>query len=263
MLALDGTVVWLRDIVSVIVENDEPVQLRGIMIDITEKKKAEDVLSERTEQLRELSSHLQNIREDERMNIAREIHDELGQQLTGLKMDIAWLMKKTPQDDPVIKNKYNDILLLVDATVRSIRRIATELRPSVIDDLGLNASFEWLISEFSERMNTEIQYENNFDDKHINPDISIGLFRILQESLTNIAKHANAGQVKIAFEKVNNAAHLSIEDDGIGFDTSLKQSEITFGLLGIKERTNMMQGNCVVFSKPGHGTKIDVSIPLR
>lgn len=230
--------------------------------DISGRKKAELSLKETTEQLRELSSHLQNIREEERMNIAREIHDELGQQLTGLKMDIAWLMKKSALDDVVVKNKFNDVLLLVDATVRSIRRIATELRPSVIDDLGLNAAFEWLISEFSDRMQIEIKYENNFNDKNLDPDTSIGLFRILQESLNNIAKHANAGKAEITIEKVNGEVHLTVQDNGIGFDAATKQSSLNFGLLGIRERVNMMRGGCNVFSKPGQGTKIEVSIPL-
>jgi signal transduction histidine kinase len=262
MLAKDGSVVWLRDIVSVIVENDKPVQLRGIMIDISSRKKAEEALNERTEQLVDLSTHLQNVREDERLNIAREIHDELGQQLTGLKMDIAWLMKKTEHQDPAIKAKFNDTLSLVDATVRSIRRIATELRPSIIDDLGLNAAMEWLVSEFNSRQHIDIRYEIDFDDKNINPDISIGLFRILQESLTNIARHANAKTALITIEKLKDTARLTIQDDGIGFDTTVKQNKVSFGLLGIKERTGMMHGECSIVSAPGKGTTIEVKIPL-
>lgn len=234
----------------------------GIILDVTERKEAESKLKERSEQLRELSRHLQNVREAERMNIAREIHDELGQQLTGLKMDIAWLMKKASQDDPVIKTKFDDTLLLIDGMVRSIRRIATELRPSIIDDLGLNAAIEWLISEFSERLDIDIEYENKFNDKNMPSDISIGLFRILQESLTNIAKHAGAKKMKIKIEQLDNAVQLIVQDDGIGFDTKIKQADLTFGLLGIKERTGMMQGECNIFSKPGEGTTIEIKIPL-
>ena len=235
----------------------------GTISDVSSIKKSEQVLQERTEQLKELSTHLQNVREDERMNIAREIHDELGQQLTGLKMDIAWLQKKAGQEDPAIKNKFEDTLRLIDGTVRSIRRIATELRPSIIDDLGLNAALEWLVSEFSERMNINIQYENDFDDKNVNPDISIGLFRILQESLTNIAKHANANRVLIILKKVDEALHFSVADDGVGFDNSGGQRQRSFGLLGIRERTYMLQGEYEIFTEPGEGTKIKVCIPLR
>ncbi len=263
MLAKDGTVVWLRDIVTVIVENDEPIQLRGVMINITEKKKAEVILNERTEELRELATHLQNVREDERMNIAREIHDELGQQLTGLKMDIAWLMKKTGKGDAVIETKFNDTLKLVDATVRTIRRISTELRPSIIDDLGLNAALEWLMAEFKDRLRIEMVYDNSFDDHNVDPNISIGLFRILQESLNNIAKHANANKVEIKIEKQNSVVHLSVHDDGIGFDTNTKPTGLTFGVLGIRERVNRMKGDCMITSDPGRGTKIEVKIPLQ
>lgn len=262
MIAKDKSIIWLRDIVTVIVEDEKPVSLRGIMIDITEKKKSEKILEERTEQLRELSSHLQNVREDERLNIAREIHDELGQQLTGLKMDVAWLMKKVGKGDPVIKSKFDDILKLVDSTVKSIRRIATELRPSVIDDLGLNAALEWIVSEFSERLLIEFQYENDFDDRNIRPDVAIGIFRILQESLTNIAKHASATKVVISITSEPDAIKLITKDNGVGFDSLAKPKELTFGLLGIKERTYMMKGEYTIISKPGEGTQIEIRIPL-
>lgn len=235
----------------------------GIILDVTERKNAEIRLEESSKQLRELSRHLQQVREDERTRIAREIHDELGQQLTGLKMDIAWLMKKAGMNDPDIKNKFVDTLSLVDDTVRSIRRIATELRPSVIDDLGLNAALEWQVAEFVKRMDSEIKYENSFDDTNINPDISIGIFRILQESLTNIAKHSGAKNIKIDIRQIDDTLQLIVEDDGIGFDTSAKKDQLTFGLIGIKERTSMLHGECTVFSKPATGTKIEVIIPLK
>ena len=234
----------------------------GIILDVTERKKAESKQQESSEQLRKLTRHLQDIREEERMKIAREIHDELGQQLTGLKMDIAWLMKKTGQDNPVIKAKFHDTLMLIDATVKSIRRIATELRPSIIDDLGLNAAIDWQISEFRERLDIEIEYENEFNDKNIPSDISIGLFRIIQESLTNIAKHAGAKKLNIKIEQLDNAVKLMVQDDGVGFDIQAKQTDLSFGLLGIKERTGMMQGACVILSKPGAGTIITITIPL-
>jgi len=137
------------------------------------------------------------------------------------------------------------------------------LPPSIIDDLGLNAALEWLVSEFSERLNIDIQFKNDFDDKNIRPDISIGLFRILQESLTNIAKHANANKVLITVKKIDEAVHLSVADDGVGFDNNGGQRQRSFGLLGIRERTYMLQGEYEIFTEPGEGAKIKVSIPLR
>ena len=229
---------------------------------ITERRQAESSLKQSSEQLRELSRHLQKVREEERLRIAREIHDELGQQLTGLKMDVAWLMRKTVQDDPVIKDKFDEALSLVDKAVQSIRRISTELRPSVIDDLGLNAALEWQVEEIGRRMDVEIEYKNSFNDSNIHPDISIGIFRIMQESLTNIVKHAAAYKINIDISQAGNAIRLIVEDDGIGFDTNAKQDQLTFGLIGIKERTSMLQGECAIYSEPNTGTRIEVSIPL-
>ena len=241
----------------------------GTIADVTEIKQAlellkqsHEALNERTEQLRELSTHLQKIREDERRKIAHEIHDELGQQLTGLKMDIAWLKKKLKPEDPLIENKFDDTIILIEATVRSIRRIVTELRPSVIDDLGLNAALEWQANDFAERAGIKIKYKNTFDDLNTDSNISIGLFRILQESLTNIAKHARAKKVIVDISKVKDMLQLTVQDDGVGFDTAVKGTDLTFGLLGIKERTYMMKGDFLIYSQPGKGTKITVSIPM-
>lgn len=260
----NGKLRWVNGKAVPVFNSDAAVKgYIGIILDVTERKEAEIRLEESSKQLRELSRYLQQVREEERTKIAREIHDELGQQLTGLKMDIAWLMKKAGIDNTVIKNKFDDTLSLVDKTIRSIRRIATELRPSVIDDLGLNAALEWQVAEFGKRMDCEIKYENSFDDTNINPDISIGIFRILQESLTNITKHAAAKKVKINIEQVDDTIQLTVEDDGVGFDTSEKKGQLTFGLIGIKERTSMLQGECSVFSEPETGTKIEVIIPLK
>lgn len=258
-----GQIKYILGIGEVVCDADgKVIALKGTGQDITERKPIEEALNERTEQLRDLSTHLQNIREAERTMIAREIHDELGQQLTGLKMDITWLKKKIKQDDPLVKDKFKDAIELIDAMVKSIRRIATELRPSIIDDLGLNAALEWQVNDFSERMGTKVGYKNDFDDSGIHPDISIGLFRILQESLTNIAKHARARKVSVQIVRTGDKVQLQIEDDGIGFDPDLKKPGISFGILGIRERTYMMKGECLVHSRPGQGTKINVRIPI-
>lgn len=244
------------------VEQETGKSFCAFIRNITERKQAESSLQQSSEQLRELSRHLQKVREEERLRIAREIHDELGQQLTGLKMDVAWLMRKTVQDDPVIKDKFDEALSLVDKAVQSIRRISTELRPSVIDDLGLNAALEWQVEEIGRRMDIEIEYKNSFNDANIHPDISIGIFRILQESLTNIVKHAAAQKINVHISQAGNAIRLTVEDDGIGFDTNAKQDQLTFGLIGIKERTSMLKGECAIYSEPNTGTRVEVRIPL-
>lgn len=259
----DGSIKYIFGIGEVVIDTSGKVTgLKGTGQDITERKLIEDTLNERTAQLRELSTHLQNVREEERTKIAREIHDELGQQLTGLKMDMAWLKKRNNQNDDEIKDKFDDALQLIDATVNSIRRIATELRPSIIDDLGLNAALEWQVNDFAERMDVELEYNNDFDDMAIAPNFSIGLFRILQESLTNIAKHAKAKKVMVDIARVEDMVQLTVQDDGVGFDTSAKPADQCFGLLGIKERTYMMKGDCIIHSMPGEGTKIGIRIPV-
>jgi signal transduction histidine kinase len=244
------------------VEQENERSFCAFIRDITERKKAEITLKERSEQLQELSRHLQRVRENERSIIAREIHDELGQQLTALKMDVMWLKKRTVDADETVSEKFRDAISLIDDTVKSIRRIVTELRPSIIDDLGLNAALEWQVHDFADRMSMDFEYENSFDDDNIDPVISIGLFRILQESLTNIAKHALANKITVSIHQLNDAVELSVADDGVGFDTDMKQTELTFGLLGIKERTDMMQGTCIITSKSGKGTCVVVTIPL-
>ncbi|HAO45887.1 MAG TPA: PAS domain S-box protein [Ferruginibacter sp.] len=225
-------------------------------------KESHDVLNDRTGQLQELSTHLQQVREDERSKIAREIHDELGQQLTGLKMDISWLKKKVQHEDEAVNNKFDDAINLIAQAVRSIRHIVTELRPSMIDDLGLNAAIEWQIEEFGKRLGIAIGYTNEFDDSGVHPNIAISLFRILQESLTNIARHAGANNVSITVIRKGDEVHLTVQDDGVGFDATAKQHTHTFGLLGIKERTYMLKGDCLIDSSPGVGTCITVRIPL-
>ena len=233
-----------------------------VINNITEKLKTQKLLEDTTKQLRELASYLQNIREEERKDIAREIHDELGQQLTSLKIDVSWLKKNILKDDNKYDNKFSEILLLIDSTIKSVRQISTKIRPSTLDDLGLTAAVEWLLQDFTTRMKISIFFKNDFNDKEINSIISIGLYRIIQESLNNIAKHSKASNVLINIKRVNHHIHLSIKDDGVGFDTTAKRKEKNFGLLGIKERSIIMQGTYEIFSEPNKGTEVVVKIPI-
>ena len=264
IICSDGSIKYIFAISETIEnENGDKIGIKGTVQDISVRKNAELELLETTRQLKELSKHLQQVREDERKNIAREIHDELGQQLTGIKMDIMWLKKKLAQGDKDITFKFDDTLKLVSDTVTSIRRITTELRPSIIDDLGFNAAIEWLVKEFSTRMDVPVNYRNDFDDSQINSFVSIGIFRILQESLTNIAKHAKAKAVEISVNQQEEFIQLSIKDDGAGFNADQKQANPAFGLMGIRERTDMLKGKFTLKSRPGKGTEINVSIPVK
>jgi PAS domain S-box-containing protein len=251
------------------VEIDGVPYLLGTGIDITERKKAEQELRisrenlERSyEEIRLLASNIERIREEEKIKIAREIHDELGQQLTGLKMDVSWLNKKLAPGETVLRDKVKEILALLDDTVKSVRRIASELRPGLLDDLGLVAAIEWHSQEFQKRSGIKTKFILPKKEIVTPPNVSTGLFRIFQESLTNVARHAAASEIVASLDQVKNDIILKITDNGKGFDTNGTGNKKTLGLLGMKERVMMMDGQFEITSKPGNGTTVIVSVTL-
>jgi PAS domain S-box-containing protein len=235
----------------------------GFIRDITERKKWEEELKHSYSEIRELTEYLQNIREDERSHIAREIHDELGQQLTVLKMDVSWLNKKIDPVEELVREKLIGLNNMLDNTVKAVRRITSELRPGILDDLGLVPAMEWHLQEFSRRtrINTEFHPANQFIE--LPDNIKTGLYRIFQESLTNVSRHAKARNVTVDLRFVNDHLNLTIADDGCGFELKEKPQERTLGLIGMRERTQMMGGIYVVKSKPGEGTTVKVTVPVK
>lgn len=232
-------------------------------IDISDRKKAEQELQESYKEIRTLTEHLQNIREEERKHMAREIHDELGQQLTVMKMDISWINKKiTGSTDAAMKEKTKELMALLDQTVKTVRRISSELRPSLLDDLGLTAAMEWQLHEFGRRSGIKTSLEVPQSDTELSDNYKTGLFRIFQESLTNVVRHSNASQVNVTLSQTGNKLILSITDDGEGFDKQKIAEKKTLGILGMKERTSMIGGSYEIASTPGKGTKVVVTIPL-
>ena len=233
--------------------------------DITESKKDEALLQQSYQDIRQLASHLQDIREEERAGIAREIHDELGQQLTGLKMDLFWISKRIPPgENDDVRQKVTGTLDLLDTTIQTVRRIATDLRPDILDNLGLIAAIEWQGQEFQKRSGIPTTVISGLSEFKGSSAIAIGLFRICQESLTNIARYAAAEHVFITLQKKGNGSiQLKIEDDGNGFDTCKVGHKKTLGLLGMKERALMMGGDFRIISHPGQGTTLSVTAPLK
>jgi PAS domain S-box-containing protein len=232
--------------------------------DITEKLISEESLKKSYENIRQLASHLQNIREDERAAIAREIHDQLGQQLTGLKMDISWVSKKINfAKDDLVKQRIDGAMELLDSTIKTVRKIATELRPSIIDDLGAIAAIEWQSQEFEKRSGILTQFRSGMAEPDFPPGMAIGLFRICQESLTNIGRHSSAKNIMITLDEQNEEVVLKIEDDGIGFMVQQIGQKKTLGLLGMRERAQMMGGEVEVTSSPGNGTTLVARIPVQ
>jgi PAS domain S-box-containing protein len=255
-----GQVIYVEVITHDIYYEGVPTRL-VLANEITEKYLSEEKLKKSYESIRQLTAHLQDVREEERTHIAREIHDELGQLLTVLKMDVSWLNKKVGSVSTAVQEKIADILAMIDTTVKAIRRIASELRPSLIDDLGLVAAMEWFIEDFEKRsgIKKEISISGTIADL---PDaMKIGIFRIFQESLTNVARHSGGNKVIVRLQQPDKHLILTITDNGKGFDEK-KANKKTLGLLGMKERTLMMGGEYNIKGRPGEGTTVTVIIPL-
>jgi signal transduction histidine kinase len=229
--------------------------------DISEKKRMESELEETYQNIRQLNNYLQTIREEERGNIAREIHDELGQQLTAIKMDTYWLSQKINDSNESISQKIKDMLLLIDETIKTIRKIATELRPGILDDLGLIAALEWLSSETQKRSGITIVFETNLEHLNLHKNDAIGIFRIFQESLTNILRYANTQKVNTSLMLSNKELVLNITDYGVGYSEADIKQKKSFGLSSMKERAIMMGGHLNIKSTPGKGTVIKLILP--
>lgn len=258
----DGTIIFAEMFAYDMELNNRHVRL-VLANDVTEKINAEQQLRQSLEEIRMLSGHLQEVREEERKNIAREIHDELGQQLTVLKMDVAWSVRKLKDPASEVTKRLKELMEMIDTTIKTVRRICSELRPTVLDDLGLTAAMEWHARTFEN--STGIQVKLNLPASGLNcsPEIKTGLFRIYQESLTNIARHAEATATEVNLRIEDGCIVLHIKDDGKGFDIDAASQRKTLGILGMKERSLMMGGRYVVESSPGSGTSTTVIIPLE
>jgi len=228
--------------------------LMGVGIDVSEAVTSK-------EQLRQLAKHLQLIREEERSHMSREIHDELGQQLTGLKMNLAWLKKKTQENSKEVTDKMQDTLDLVDHTVKTVRRIASRLRPSMLDDLGLLPTMEWHSEEFEKRYQIKSVLHCNRSELHVSQEQATAIFRIYQEGLTNVAKHSGASLVQTIINVDENCIQISITDNGRGIDSHYQKDNLTLGLLGIEERVIMLGGSFEILSEIQNGTTLLVKIP--
>jgi signal transduction histidine kinase len=225
--------------------------------------KAEDKLRSSYEEVRRLASHLREIREEERTNMSREIHDQLGQQLTVMKMDISWLHKKMLSAEKPIQNRMNDLKNMMDDTVKLVRRIASDLRPSLLDDMGLIAAIEWHATEFEKRSGIAIELTGIKTDPVLSKDYRINLFRIVQESLTNVGRHSGATKVMIDLETHENRLMLTIKDNGKGFDPVEAAKKGSLGLLGMRERAAVIGGDYEIFSAQDRGTLVQVSVSLN
>ncbi|MEE9401878.1 MAG: PAS domain S-box protein [Desulfobacteria bacterium] len=230
--------------------------------DITERKQAEEELKASRERLRKLSTHLQSVREEERTSLARDIHDELGQALTALKIDLSWLSKRFPADQKSLLEKTSSMSKLVDMTIQKVKRISTELRPGLLDDFGLVAAIEWQAGEFQKLTGIRTEISPKLKDIVLDRDRSTVLFRIFQELLTNIARHADATKVKLSLIEEADKIVLTVKDNGRGITREQLSNPRSFGLLGMRERVHFWQGELKISGAPGKGTTAVASIPL-
>ena len=233
--------------------------------DITLRKKADEKLQHSYEEIRRLASHLQNVREEERLIMSREIHDQLGQQLTVMKMDISWLLKRVQSSANVAsQEKLGELNAMMDETIKTVRKISADLRPTLLDNFGLGAAIEWHLSDFEKRSGIVVQYTGFIEEVSVSLSLAskTGLFRIVQESLTNVARYAQAKKIIVALEKRNDQLLLTIQDNGIGFDQEKIAAKKTFGIVGMRERAAMLGGSYDISSIPGKGTTTIVNVPL-
>ena len=240
---------------------DGGVQWEGIMTNITQSKMEEAEIKRSRAQLAELSAHVERVKEQERTRIAREIHDDLGGNLTAIKMALALLKRRLPEEDSALVDKAVYVDSLVDRTIEAIHRISVDLRPSVLD-FGIVAAIEWQAKEFEKQLGIPCELITNQAEIDLPADQASALFRIFQESLNNISKHAHAGRVTVRLVRSDYSIQLEISDNGKGIAPRDRQKPKSFGIRGMVERANALGGSLAVSNGPGGGTIVALQIAL-
>jgi signal transduction histidine kinase len=235
--------------------------------EIVEDPRGSERSLDETAALRTLSGRLERAREEERSRLARELHDELGQVLTSAKLDLMWLCDRVRQPGArpslSLVNKLQSLAGLVELAIAAVQRITTELKPAVLDHLGLEAALEWEATKFHARTGIRCRVESRPARFELDPLCATVLFRIAQESLTNVARHAHAGAVRLSLRKQKNRVVLEVRDNGRGISERELKDPRSTGLLGMRERARLLGGELHIVATPGRGTKVVVSIPAR
>lgn len=226
-----------------------------ILRDVTERVRAQEELSA-------FASEAHAIRESEKTRIARELHDELAQSLTALKMDTIWVRDNLPDGAQAVAAKLSEMLAMLDTTVAATRRISADLRPLLLDDLGLVPAIEWLVHNFSQRTGVVCTLSAD-EELELQEPYATAVFRIVQESLANVAKHAQASQVEVKINRTPDAVMLRVRDNGRGFAVTAPRKPHSLGLMGLRERAQLLKGTIDIDSQLGQGTRIDVRIPVH
>ncbi len=233
----------------------------GTITDITYRMHSEIEIDSSRKQLRALTVRLQSVREEERTHISREIHDDLGQALTGLRMDLVWLTNKLSHNGDTVSQRLKSMMQLTDSTIHKVRKIATDLRPGILDDIGLAAAIEWHAKDVGDRSGIQFSFDLN-EEIQLDEQRSTAFFRIFQESLTNVMRHAQAKRVHATLKRESNTIVMLIEDDGRGIAANELSNPRSVGILGMKERAAFFGGEVSVIGVPNKGTTVRVRIPL-
>ena len=256
-----GDVRWIQ-VAAKLIEYNNTRAVLGTAFDITDRKQADEQLKISEQQLHQLAGYLQTVREEERTAIAREIHDELGQSLTAMKMDMVWLNTQQPTAAPPVLERTTRMIDLANSTINTVRKLATQLRPGILDDLGLTAALEWQASEFQSRTGIECTFLELNEIPELEPERATAIFRICQETLTNVARHAQATKVQIQLETKGHLLILQVCDNGRGVDETELAKRRSLGLLGMRERAFLLGGEFRLNSIPNNGTIVTAQIPL-
>ena len=244
------------------------VIIESIITDVTQRKLYENKIEESNLKLRALASHLQTIKEEERTNIAREIHDQLGQDLTVLKMDISIMLKELSNEEKSaglrnISSEFVTMMDTIDRLIKTVRKIATELRPDVLDKLGITEAIRWYAEEFEKRTTIQCLLDAEEADLSSEKEKEISLYRTFQETLTNIARHSGADKISIILKNQKSGLLLMIEDNGRGITQEELEKTSSLGILGMNERVLLMGGSFEIEGKQGKGTKVTIKVPLQ
>lgn len=246
-------------------DKGEPVRIVGTCQDITKQREYEKKLKNYSKRLRQLSARLEQTREEERIRMAREIHDELGQTLTVLKMDLGMLESQFAKkgDEGNLPVELVDAKKTVDTVLDSVKRIVTDLRPEILDNLGLGEAVDWQAEKFEKRTGIDVNVTTELNGKELNDKTATAVFRVYQEALTNVAKHAEAETVTVEFYQNDSELVLSIQDDGKGITDEDIERTASLGILSMQERIHSVTGNLTIDGIPGEGTKVTVTVPME
>jgi PAS domain S-box-containing protein len=263
VVASDGEIRWQRWTNRALFDaSGQAVAYQSIGEDITERKRAEQALRTSRERLRRLAARIEATREEERTAIAREVHDELGQALTGLKMDLAWLRDHLAKaQTETFKERLGAAEALANSTLDGMRNLAARLRPSLLDDLGLTAAIEWQVKEFAERAGCRFDLDLTDEDIGLDRERDTAVYRILQEALTNVARHARANRVTVNLEAYSDRLELIVADDGKGIRDEDIESVTSMGLTGMRERAGALGGQVDIRPRSGGGTRVSLRVP--